>query len=184
MTSDLIIRNANLPDGRTRVSILARKGRIAEIGTVPAIKGAREIDAKGYLVSPPFVDAHFHMDATLSLGQPRMNVTGTLLEGIALWGELKPAGVDVLGLILGETDTPALRRLKVERRRHASVDAPVRGAASVEEVVEDALAHLAKGPTRLANKPMRWGLKLFFPVPRRTIVRLMTLASNRTMGMG
>ena len=30
------------------------------------------------------------MDATLSLGLPRMNVSGTLLEGIALWGELKP----------------------------------------------------------------------------------------------
>ena len=90
MASDLIIRNATLPDGRTRVSILARKGRIAEIGNVPAVEGAAEIDAKGYLVSPPFVDAHFHMDATLSLGQPRLNKSGTLLEGIALWGELKP----------------------------------------------------------------------------------------------
>jgi cytosine deaminase len=49
-----------------------------------------EIDASGYLVSPPFVDAHFHMDATLSLGLPRLNQSGTLLEGIALWGELKP----------------------------------------------------------------------------------------------
>jgi cytosine deaminase len=48
------------------------------------------IDATGRLVSPPFVDPHFHMDATLSLGQPRLNVSGTLLEGIALWGELKP----------------------------------------------------------------------------------------------
>ena len=44
----------------------------------------------GYLLSPPFVDCHFHMDATLSLGLPRLNVSGTLLEGIALWGELKP----------------------------------------------------------------------------------------------
>jgi cytosine deaminase len=41
-------------------------------------------------VCPPFVDAHFHMDATLSHGQPRVNQSGTLLEGIALWGELKP----------------------------------------------------------------------------------------------
>ncbi len=87
---DLIIRNATLQDGRTRVSVLARKGRIAEIGTVPKIEGVPEIDAKGYLLSPPFVDAHFHMDATLSLGQPRLNESGTLLEGIALWGELKP----------------------------------------------------------------------------------------------
>ncbi len=90
MTSDLIIRNATLPDGQTGQSILCRNGRIAEIGAVPAIAGAREIDAKGYLVTPPFVDAHFHMDATLSLGQPRLNRSGTLLEGIALWGELKP----------------------------------------------------------------------------------------------
>ncbi|MEM1401566.1 MAG: amidohydrolase family protein, partial [Pseudomonadota bacterium] len=51
---------------------------------------AQEIDAGGYLVSPPFVDPHFHMDATLSLGLPRLNQSGTLLEGIALWGELKP----------------------------------------------------------------------------------------------
>ena len=45
---------------------------------------------RGRLVSPPFVDAHFHLDATLSLGLPRLNRSGTLLEGIALWGELKP----------------------------------------------------------------------------------------------
>ncbi|MBP6494811.1 MAG: amidohydrolase family protein, partial [Rhodoferax sp.] len=48
------------------------------------------LDAQGLLVSPPFVDAHFHMDATLSYGLPRVNQSGTLLEGIALWGELKP----------------------------------------------------------------------------------------------
>ncbi|MCB2027157.1 MAG: amidohydrolase family protein, partial [Ottowia sp.] len=41
-------------------------------------------------LSPPFCDPHFHMDATLSYGLPRVNQSGTLLEGIALWGELKP----------------------------------------------------------------------------------------------
>ena len=41
-------------------------------------------------MSPPFVDAHFHMDSTLTYGMPRVNASGTLLEGIALWGELKP----------------------------------------------------------------------------------------------
>ena len=49
-----------------------------------------EIDAAGHLVTPPFVDSHFHMDAALSLGLPRFNESGTLLEGIALWGELAP----------------------------------------------------------------------------------------------
>jgi cytosine deaminase len=51
---------------------------------------AKEIDAGGNLATPPFVDSHFHMDATLSYGLPRVNQSGTLLEGIELWGELKP----------------------------------------------------------------------------------------------
>jgi len=87
---DLIVRNANLPDGRKGLDIAVKDGKIAEIA--PTIKGeaGREIDATGRLITPPFVDSHFHMDSTLSLGQPRLNESGTLLEGIALWGELKP----------------------------------------------------------------------------------------------
>ncbi len=87
---DLVIRNANLPDGRLAVDIAIAAGRIVDIGKVLPIIGQTEIDAQGNLVSPPFVDAHFHMDATLSYGLPRVNQSGTLLEGIALWGELKP----------------------------------------------------------------------------------------------
>jgi cytosine deaminase len=87
---DLIIRNGNLPDGRTGIDIGVKGERIVAIEPKLQATAAREIDASGRLVSPPFVDAHFHMDATLSLGLPRMNVSGTLLEGIRLWGELKP----------------------------------------------------------------------------------------------
>ncbi|MFC7515592.1 amidohydrolase family protein [Herbaspirillum sp. GCM10030257] len=86
---DLIIRDATLPD-RTRADIAIVAGRIAAIGTDLALHARQEIDAGGDLVTPPFVDAHFHMDATLSYGLPRVNQSGTLLEGIALWGELKP----------------------------------------------------------------------------------------------
>ncbi len=87
---DLVIRNASLPDGRRQVDIAIEHGRVAALGPALQVRGAREIDAEGDLVSPPFVDAHFHMDATLSYGLPRVNQSGTLLEGIALWGELKP----------------------------------------------------------------------------------------------
>ena len=87
---DLIIRNAHLPDGRTGVDIAVTGDRIAAIEPAIAGEAGEVIDAGGRLVSPPFVDPHFHMDATLSLGLPRMNRSGTLLEGIALWGELKP----------------------------------------------------------------------------------------------
>ncbi len=87
---DLIIRNANLPDGRTGMDIACKDDVIVAVEAGITAEAAAVIDADGCLVSPPFVDPHFHMDATLSLGRPRMNASGTLLEGIALWGELQP----------------------------------------------------------------------------------------------
>ena len=91
MPADLLIRYANLPDGRKGIDLLAQGGTIVAVG--PALQAppeAHEVDAAGALLSPPFVDAHFHLDAVLSQGLPRVNASGTLLEGIALWGELKP----------------------------------------------------------------------------------------------
>jgi cytosine deaminase len=87
---DLIVRNATLPDGGPRVDIGIVGERIVAVEPQLPASAGRELDAEGRLVSPPFVDAHFHMDSTLSYGQPRINQSGTLLEGIALWGELKP----------------------------------------------------------------------------------------------
>ncbi|MEO8119877.1 MAG: amidohydrolase family protein [Rhodoferax sp.] len=87
---DLLIQNATLPDGREDMSVAVRAGKIVEV-SAGLVAPAHEVsDAQGRLLSPPFVDAHFHMDATLSYGLPRVNASGTLLEGIALWGELKP----------------------------------------------------------------------------------------------
>ncbi|SOZ85861.1 cytosine deaminase [Cupriavidus taiwanensis] len=83
---DLILRHCNLPDGRTGIDIGIADGRIAAVEPALATRAGEEIDAAGQLVTPPFVDAHFHMDSTLSYGLQ----SGTLLEGIALWGELKP----------------------------------------------------------------------------------------------
>ena len=91
----LLIRNATFPDGRVGIDLLCHDGRIAEVGPKLAMpNGVQVIDAGGWLVSPPFVDPHFHLDATLSYGLPRVNTSGTLLEGIALWGELKPQLVE------------------------------------------------------------------------------------------
>jgi cytosine deaminase len=85
---DILLKGGTLTDGRVMdVAIIG--DRIADIA--PRIEGeAREtVDVAGLMVSPPFVDPHFHMDATLSYGIPRFNVSGTLLEGISLWGELR-----------------------------------------------------------------------------------------------
>ncbi|MDO9400980.1 MAG: amidohydrolase family protein [Polaromonas sp.] len=89
---DLLITNASLPDGRTGMSVAVQAGRITAVaeGAISDAQAHETVDAGGYLLSPHFIDPHFHMDATLSYGLPRVNESGTLLEGIALWGELKP----------------------------------------------------------------------------------------------
>ena len=87
---DLIIKHANLPDGRRDQDIAIQGPLIVAVEPGITAQAKETIDATGRLVTPPFIDPHFHMDATLSLGLPRMNRSGTLLEGIALWGELRP----------------------------------------------------------------------------------------------
>jgi len=87
----MLIRDVCLPDGRQGIDLLVQGGRIAAVAPrLAAPAGVEVIDGQGWLLSPPFVDAHFHLDAALSHGLPRVNESGTLLEGIALWGELKP----------------------------------------------------------------------------------------------
>ena len=87
---DLLLKHCVLPDGRTNIDVAVRDGRIVAIDHNIAAHAGEIVDAGGCLLSAPFIDAHFHMDSTLSYGLPRVNQSGTLLEGIALWGELKP----------------------------------------------------------------------------------------------
>ena len=87
---DLLITHASLADGRSNMSVAVQDGKITEVSQGLQAPAHETVDAKGLLLSSPFVDAHFHMDATRSYGLPRVNASGTLLEGIALWDELKP----------------------------------------------------------------------------------------------
>jgi cytosine/creatinine deaminase len=76
---DLIIRRAQLPRRAAQlapphpqaVDIGIEAGRIVAVEPNLAASAHDEIDACGSLVTPPFVDPHFHMDATLSYGLPR-----------------------------------------------------------------------------------------------------------------
>ena len=85
---DILVTGGTLPDG-TQADIGIARGLIAAIGDLTGSTAGEVIEASGDLVSPPFVDPHFHMDATLSYGTPRINASGTLLEGLSLWGELR-----------------------------------------------------------------------------------------------
>jgi cytosine deaminase len=87
--ADLIVRNARLLDGRL-LDVAVEGARFTRVGPSLELDAARVIDAEGRLVTAPLVDCHLHLDASLTAGRPRVNESGTLLEGIEVWGELKP----------------------------------------------------------------------------------------------
>jgi cytosine deaminase len=91
MPLDLLIRNARLPRQERLTDIGIQDGVFARIAPHQRAAAAQEIDAAGRLVSPPLVDCHVHLDAVLTVGQPRHNTSGTLLEGIQIWSERKPS---------------------------------------------------------------------------------------------
>lgn len=88
MSIDILVKGGLLADG-TQADIAISDGMITAVESGITAEAGEVIDASGKLVSQPFIDCHFHMDATLSYGRPRVNASGTLLEGISLWGELK-----------------------------------------------------------------------------------------------
>lgn len=106
MRYDLVIRHAQLHRRDELVDIAIAGGQFARIAPeLTKIDAVREIDAGGRLLSPPFIDSHVHLDAVLTVGQPRYNASGTLLEGIQIWSEFKP------GLSLADVKRRALTEI-------------------------------------------------------------------------
>ncbi len=86
---DLILRNARIRGHDKNVDIAVNDGLITKIAPKITTRPRQVIDCAGKLVSPPFTDIHVHLDAVLTVGQPRFNQTGTLIEGIEIWAERK-----------------------------------------------------------------------------------------------
>lgn len=81
--------NANIYRNEDATEILVEKGVITQIGkNLPMAE--EEIDLKGRLVVPPYVDAHLHLDYVYTgRNDGATNDTGTLFEGIARWHDVK-----------------------------------------------------------------------------------------------
>jgi short-subunit dehydrogenase len=106
-----------------------------------------------------------------------------LVLGEALWAELHDQGVDVLSLVLGVTDTPALRRLLAEKGNLSSADdgTPIPGSATPEEVVADAFDNLSAGPTWFVGELLREGSKALGGMARSDAARIMLDAGAGVM---
>ncbi len=89
---DLLLQNARVL-GEPAPRDLGVRGEL--FAAPEAGEGARQtIDLGGALVTAPLVEPHIHLDAVLTAGQPRHNESGSLFEGIAIWGE-RVAGLTV-----------------------------------------------------------------------------------------
>jgi cytosine/creatinine deaminase len=82
---DLMLRNARLAGADALSDIGVDQGMIVAADATTA--ATEVIDLGGRLVTPPLVEPHIHLDAVLTVGQPRPNVSGSLFEGIAVWAE-------------------------------------------------------------------------------------------------
>lgn len=100
----------------------------------------------------------------------------------ALWTELHDRGVDVLGLILGKTDTPALRKLEHSRGQIPSEGHPAKDAVPAGEVVAEAFANLTNGPTHLVGDQMRALAQVMGAMTRNDAVKLIAQATAAAMG--
>jgi cytosine deaminase len=132
---DLLIKNCALADGRTGMSVAVSGGKIVEVALGLVAPARQMVDANGQLLSPPFCDPHFHMDSVLTYGNPRVNESGTLLEGIRLWGELKPTLVqeDIVRRALAYCEMAAAKGLLAIR---SHVDTSDTRLLAVEALLE------------------------------------------------
>src|SRR5437879_13161518 len=80
---DLLLRGARLPGELETRDIGVKDGMISDLEP----ESRQTIDLGGALVTPALVEPHIHLDAVLTVGEPRQNQTGSLFEGIAIWAE-------------------------------------------------------------------------------------------------
>src|SRR5438105_760262 len=80
---DLLLTRARVPGSDELRDIGVRDGLLV----APEPDAREVIHLGGALVTPPLVEPHIHLDAVLTVGQPRPNVSGSLFEGIAIWAD-------------------------------------------------------------------------------------------------
>ncbi len=140
---DIVLRQGHLLDGDGHpVDLGIRDGVITAIAPRLEATAEHDLDIQGCLISPPFVESHIHLDSALTAGEPRWNQSGTLFEGIQIWGERKRS------LTLDSVKQRALEALKLQAshgvqyvRTHADVSEPsltaLKALLDVRETVQD-----------------------------------------------
>ncbi|NEP17404.1 MAG: cytosine deaminase [Leptolyngbya sp. SIO4C1] len=145
VSPSLLLKHCRLPDDSPQVSpvdIAIAADKIVAIAPQLDLSAPTVIEVAGSLVSPPFVESHIHLDSALTAGQPRVNQSGTLFEGIEIWRDRKQA------LDFDDVCQRAMQALKQQAsqgilyvRTHADVSeaslTALKALLSVREAVKD-----------------------------------------------
>jgi N-acyl-D-amino-acid deacylase len=182
--SDVVIRNTRLVDGSGnpwyRADIAVRGDRIAAIGNLKDWHGLKEIDAKGQIAAPGFIDVHTHIEGDEAENPQATNfiydgvtsvITGncgsstTEIEKYYGWLDSLKVSVNV-GTLLGQNN---IRRAVMGRANRV---------ATAEELTKmDSIVHRAMQEGALG---MSTGL-IYIPgsyTPTEEIVRLAKIVSS------
>ena len=154
---DLIIRNATIVDGSGGPAfegdVAISQGLIREVGRVTG-RGAQELEAKGSLLVPGFIDAHTHYD-----GQVRWDplltpscwhgVTTTLFGNCGVgFAPVRPGSEEwLIGLMEGVEDIPGVALAEGMRWQWESFPQYMDALASQSYIMDIGL-HVPHGPVR------------------------------------
>jgi cytosine deaminase len=86
---DLTIHHAIMEPSFDPVNIGICNGKIALVSTEDINPGEKSIDAKGLMVSPAFIETHFHIENALLWDKDILNTSGKLDEAIEIYARVK-----------------------------------------------------------------------------------------------
>jgi N-acyl-D-amino-acid deacylase len=182
--ADVVIRNTRLVDGSGnpwyRADIAVRGDRIAAIGNLKDWHGLKEIDAKGQIAAPGFIDVHTHIEGDEAENPQATNfifdgvtsvITGncgsstTEIEKYYAWLDSLKVSVNV-GTLLGQNN---IRRAVMGRANRVATEDELK---RMDTIVHNAMQEGALG--------MSTGL-IYIPgsyTPTEEIVRLAKIVSS------
>ena len=106
--TDWILRGGEVIDGsgrpRQRADVVIAGDRIAAVGLVDKVAGAREIDVSGKIVAPGFIDVHTHDDRAL-FATPEMSAKASQGVATVVTGN---CGISLAPLVLDQAPPPPL----------------------------------------------------------------------------
>ncbi|WP_020474343.1 N-acyl-D-amino-acid deacylase family protein [Zavarzinella formosa] len=162
-TYDLVIRGGKIVDGTGNPwfvgDVAIRGDKIVAVGSVPAKSGKREIDAKGLVVSPGFIDIHSHSDYLLleDGNAPSKIRQGVTTEVLGEGSSVAPNRGELTPKMTGDGPQPRFARLAdyFDKLERSGVAVNVASYVGMDNIWQSVMGHSFDRPTAEQFAKMR-----------------------------